>query len=393
MNLLQYINKIFCAVLVFATGHETYSQREIHPLEPMFTYDYALKYYSTQSVKISAYEGYWHIENFKAPIKVSKITEYDYPNRFLFNYGTYLTRSTWLIKKDLEQHSIWKTEHYFDPKTNYLQKTVLYNIEKKNKSIIDTLEIKTYKYNIDKSHTTIRITKTLFPQRGVPNKIFNRADYTYKNLTGDLIATVLNGDTITFNYKDSEITVQKKINTTDSLFMIKSYLDCDNYSDVDVTEYLGKKNIEKFFSSSSVMCYEVFGKNGSISSNSLKFKKDSLFYYSKRFDGAYITNIAVFDKDKKVKEFYEFTTRPSRPLNEYGFVKKPDMSNPDTAALYNGFSAINLKHSDTKTWELNFINKIGEYTHEFTVRKRGEFYMEKGNIYFMNEPVIIYEFD
>lgn len=393
MNPLQYINKIFCTLLVFCVGAKTHSQREIHPLESMFTYDYALKYYSTQSVKISDYNGYWHIENFKAPKKVYKIIEYEYPDRFIFNYGIYLARSTWLIKKDIEQPTIWKTEHYFDANTNYLQKTILYKVEKKKESVIDTLEIKTYKYTIDRLYTTIKIAKTIFPQQAISDKTFKTTEYYYENSTGSLLSSIRNTDTVSFEYNELNKIIPYKMNSTDSIFKIRKNNNCKTYPHKEITEYLKKIKLEKYPSSLLAYCYEVIGKkNRLISSNYLSFGKDSLYYFSTRLDSEYI-NIIIFDKDRKLKEFYEFKRKHILPFQEGGFVNEPDMSNPDIAALFNGFEAINLKRYEKKEWKLIFINKIGQDDYEFTTRDKGILSIKKGNIYFMDKPLIIYEFN
>ena len=67
-------------VFIFCPTTKSYSKREIHPLEPMFTYDYALKYYGNiraiKKSRIHKAPQYKALENFTAPKGVSSIEHY-----------------------------------------------------------------------------------------------------------------------------------------------------------------------------------------------------------------------------------------------------------------------------------------------------------------------------
>src|SRR5690554_3191899 len=80
-------------VFIFCPATKSYSQREIHPLEPMFTYDYASKYYrnirAIEKSRIYKAPQYKALENFTAPKGVSSIEHYVQTQDAYFNCEEY----------------------------------------------------------------------------------------------------------------------------------------------------------------------------------------------------------------------------------------------------------------------------------------------------------------
>ena len=172
MKVRQHINKLFCTLLFFSAGNKSYSQREIHPLEPMFTYDYALKYYSNLHV-IGRVPNYWSIENFKAPIGVKTIKNlYDYlyypaDRRFGNTRGE-------------------KVYHY-NSDTGFLKEQLLLKITDK-KEVADTLIIRSFTYHFDEDVTIIKSETKSSEYNG-------NTTYTFENQTG-LLTKVTSSSTI-----------------------------------------------------------------------------------------------------------------------------------------------------------------------------------------------------
>src|SRR5690554_5491861 len=86
MNLkpLHFLLIIFTLCVV----NKSYAQREIHPLESMFTYEYALKYYANAGIRdfIEKEFGttYFFLDNFKVPLgikSIERISKYYYYNQ------------------------------------------------------------------------------------------------------------------------------------------------------------------------------------------------------------------------------------------------------------------------------------------------------------------------
>lgn len=199
MNPLQYINKIFCTLLFFSAGNKNYSQREIHPLEPMFTYDYALKYYSNLHI-IGKVHDYCSIENFKAPDGVKTIES-------LYNYQYYPTSTGRMFTNIIDS----KVLYHYNPDTGYLEQRLLLKISDKKK-VIDTLGIDSYNYYF-KEDVTIIEKETKRPD-------FNGGTiYTFENLTGLLTKSI--SSSTTFKDDNTESTYSNTneyyYNTTNEL--------------------------------------------------------------------------------------------------------------------------------------------------------------------------------
>jgi len=154
MNPFQYINKIFCTLLFFATGNKSYSQREIHPLEPMFTYNYALKYYIHKPVRdffMNEFDGnveFWMIENFKSLSGVSNIEQqflrnYRYDNKYLIFRN---------VEKDIKYKYFYNAETGFLEKSQRFQETTLNDVG-------GFIDLKEFFYFFDEQFTTIEVNR------------------------------------------------------------------------------------------------------------------------------------------------------------------------------------------------------------------------------------------
>lgn len=159
MGIFQYINKLFCTLFVFCGCTKTYSQREIHPLEPMFTYDYALKYYSNLPIaEYLASYSYWFLENFSAPIGVESIEEYSSTYSY---YHTPLKNfrhiSSFGISED--NPGTLKNIYYYNKITGNMEKSIVLKIDQKH-MLTDTIIKSFYSYKIDSLKTIIDIERS-----------------------------------------------------------------------------------------------------------------------------------------------------------------------------------------------------------------------------------------
>lgn len=200
MELLKFINKLFCTMSVFCGVTKTYAQREIHPLETLFTYDYALKTYmnlatisSISSLREALPYSYWLLDNFKTPdVDVSRL---EYTNEM-----TSLVR----LGRLYDRTHIEKTIHYFNSDTGYLKQT--FALRPYLTGVSDTVYNKNYKYEIDNINTKIYV-EHIFSRSSsemVKNRVFT---YLFENKTENLLQIEIIFDNkveffIVFEYND-----------------------------------------------------------------------------------------------------------------------------------------------------------------------------------------------
>lgn len=387
MKVLQHINKLFCTLLFFSAGNKSYSQREIHPLEPMFTYDYALKYFNNEALNILSSREYWFLDNFKTSTNVCAIEEYYYHDDSLFyGYSRYLSNST--INPRFPIVKIYN----YNSETRFLEKSISISVNKKYNIILDTLEVKNYSYDIDSLFTKIIVSS---------KKNNSHSQYIFQNSTQNLIKVITNEkDTISYTYTDDSTISQhiKEIKDSKSLSTI-SYTKLDYNLNRDVLNYLQSANLNNFLSLIPSSCYKTSNINGLIAYSDLRLEKDSIYHFTRRFnEKADYLNLLVYDDDKKIKEFYIIRKEEKEELqsliqrNKHAvYLQDADL---DVSSIFNGFQGVILRKTkeNGRKWGLYFIDKIASFNSPYFIRQMGTFSLKNGAIYFLEKPIIIYKY-
>lgn len=193
MKVLQHINKLFCTLLFFSVGNKSYSQREIHPLEPMFTYDYALKYNKTAfiqkflSTKFDV--DYYFLENFKAPIGINSI------EMITSDHGSPFIGYSLIYKKGLDKKEFNKVIFYYN-EDGFIEKSV---------EVVNKNKIKN-QYTYRKLNGLIEIIAS------------EHQRYTFDTETGNLLQLVNKNDTIDFIYSSNESNLITKIQSKKGVY-------------------------------------------------------------------------------------------------------------------------------------------------------------------------------
>ena len=147
---------------------KSHAQREVHPLEPTFTYDYALKYYGNLTLG-----DYWSLENFKAPKGVQSIEQYE-----SFFHDSARSRA-------IHYYEWEKRIYYYNKDTGFLERTT--TIDRYNKKVL----AQAYKYKTDSLHLIINVEHFSFGENS--NKSLQQ--YIYDLKTENLIKTIYNKNT------------------------------------------------------------------------------------------------------------------------------------------------------------------------------------------------------
>ena len=154
-KLLTFSISLFCLLGNITKSH---AQREIHPLEPTFTYDYALKYYGNLTLG-----GFWSLDNFKAPKDVQSIEQYD-----SFFHDSARSRAVHFYE--------WKKIlYYYNKETGFLEGTT--TIDRYNKKVLG----QAYKYKTDSLHLIINVEHFSFGENS--NKSTQQYIYNLKTET------------------------------------------------------------------------------------------------------------------------------------------------------------------------------------------------------------------
>ncbi len=372
MNPLQYINKIFCTLLFFSTGNKSYSQREIHPLEPMFTYDYALKYYGNVGVidLIDKNFGakFCSIENFKAPVGLKRIELSD-DEHFM---------SLALSTKRMKLHKII---YYYNSDTGFLEKRVKERPKLNNEEDAVTEYLYTFKNN----QIIIRTSQN--------------EEYTFDEKTGNLLQLITSqNDTIDFLYSIENIHHVLEVNSSNSS---KKFV----YKNKEVLQ----ENTFEFFAEKH---YYVPDKRNLLTDKviianqtDLKFEGVPTPYSVYIISNDYYIEVStlfvprrtiglLFDDTKKLIAYhineeppaYGLTDKPnslfSKSMSDY-YAKLRKRSKPNYS--------ITFKKLDKKKWG----QYLYDYNHKrlrYKKQNQGYFTIENDKIYFKNIPLIVYDY-
>ena len=384
-------------VFIFCPVTKSYSQREIHPLEPMFTYDYALKYCSHLSI-IDTDGDYWFIDNFKAPVGVETIQ-----NNRDFYYPVF-NRERVTAEPNYE-----KKIFNYNSATGYLQQSLyLKSLKRDNK--FDTLQISTYKYSFENEKTIVEvITKDLYGLLGIGDiytEKSNSSKYIFENGTGLLINRTSH---IRSSFREKgDTTATYYYNTIDSVEYVYTYNEF-NIKTVNkistVRDNDGKiTNIEREYSNCR--------RESSAYIESVR-KRDSLNYTVLIGDKAYVdknrSNIDIVRFRRGTTEitlsqdhiYYELTTDVERQRRKGLFLFNKDKSLTEYRfSNQDWFYQILSKKTDRR-WHIegfnpkkNSFNYAKTSHNKFWVKDRSSKTKRKGyTIYLNNHPSLIYKYD
>ncbi len=396
MNPLQYINKIFCTLLFFSVGNKSYSQREIHPLEPMFTYDYALKYYGNKT--LITFRGTYHnwlLENFKAPENVISIEEYQWYSRYSFSHGHYLNRANFNFDEEivnsLKRPIEMKRIDTYDLSTGFVKETKIFYVDRNSKAIIDTLEMRTYSYNEDNSQTIIDVSIDESWDKPYSFKM----QYHFQKSTDNLVKVITrHSDTISFQYGDKENTLKFVEKSDFKRFRLRTLPSSIYYPHNDIKEFIRQEDLILTHPSTyylDISDTERDNKNHIIT-NDLKSKQNSIYSYHTNEVNNFKETLSLlnFDNDGRLKAFYEINKTKMKRISEFYLINQPDLSDRMESLMFLGFNSVSLKRKGKNKWDLYAAYKTSEDQYEYKTLKQGTFKIKRGNIYYKNEPQIIF---
>lgn len=357
MNPLQYINKIFCTLLFFSAGTKSYSQREIHPLEPMFTYDYAVKYSKNAVIKnlICNEFGveYYFLENFKAPKGVQNI------EILSSNHGSPFIGYSLIYAPIDEELNIRKSSiiKYYYNENGFLEKSVLI----KPNYIEEVLN----QFYYNEKNGLIEITSS------------DNKKYFFDKETGNLVHLINENYTLYFSYS-------KEI--TDLIVNIES--------ENNILNFLYDEDVEKFY---PLICRDCYKAKDIPAKWFLIYKniKDDLhaignvvinnhyagYSYEKSkcpnvFDQRILTEEAfVFDDNQKLLHYQIGQWKLWTGINMVASTLTKNLDNP--------YPSYSYQRKNDKKWILTDIEDSKD-------RKLGAFKVYIDGLYFNKTPIIVY---
>lgn len=357
MNPLQYINKIFCTLLVFSVGNKSYSQREIHPLEPMFTYDYALKYSKNAAIRnlICNEFGveYYFLENFRGPTNIRNIetVDSDHGSPFIGYSLIYVPDD-----KHLHIRKLGKIIYYYNEQS-FLEKSVRIGLN-------DIEEI-INQYYYKEENGLIKITT-------LDNK-----KYFFDKKTENLVQLINENYTINFSYSTENIYLIAKIESKNKIFnffynenLEKFYplicTECYKAKDIPTQWFLIHKNKRDALHTIS----NVFINNQYTGYSYEKINCSNAFNHRIRTEEAF-----VFDNNKKLVYYEIGQSRQQTGVNAITRKIAEDIEKIDSP-----YPSYTYKKKNDRKWILTNIEN----------KKLGDFKLKKNGLCFISTPIIIY---
>lgn len=353
MKVLQHINKLFYLFFVFCIGTESYSQREIHPLEPMFTYDYALKYYSNLPIKSFLYNDlniqYCFLDNFRCPQQIDTI---------LLNKEYYTTEEVMEYHEPIAKLSN-RHLHFYDKNTGFLERSIFLRFSDDSMKI-DTLKVQNYSYKVDGNLYKI-LKKSSNEQTSY--------EYIFDKKSENLLKLVKNKfDTVYFSY-DEDHTWQ-----VSSVYFKNEYIDVYHRlstkegktissKDISIDDY--NYNIWCDFRDNKISSDIKYSIHMAISKNSFShYRQGNLEMSYSQKNGS-----LVFDNAGKLKEYHiKSIPYSNHPYNRKHF----DRISKKNKIFYDGYN-ISLIRKGTKKWVL-FYNYERSSS---IIKKRKDSYVQK----------------
>ena len=391
MDPLQYIDKLFCILFVFCAGTKSHSQREIHPLEPLYTYDYALKTYNNLAIiSPTLHYKYWQLENFMMPKGVNVIEEFQF-----YPADIYMP-----IRRTGDNGSEDKKYiHTLNSKNGFIRKTLYLQIQ--GNDIVDTIYVKNYKIDVDSLNTVIIIKKTL---KNVSNETYSY-QYTFNNKTKNLTNILTDSTEINFKYSNDNSSLSAvtniDLNNNITIFTLNNYFEnieiepTDKVSFNDRKIYLNKeKEVLKIHSNySSIHIKE--GIQSKSYYNQLMYSNNHISY-SWNTDPTSLdenskerTGVLLFNGNKKLIEFHSSENN----LQNLGLDINAQLYGKKWRRQHGVYKI--LKRKNLNRWTLKYLLAFRkERSNEIkynTVRNSSNYKIEENVFYYGNRPFLIYK--
>lgn len=309
-------------ILLFTT--KGFSQREILPIEEMFTQDYALKYYSNLAV-MEVTPDYWFLENFRAPKGIKSMEEYP------TNSFSLITR-----KHGFPAHKT-KTIHHYNLESGFIEHS---QIVSEAPYYLDTLTLH-YEYIFEKNNIVINTEDK-------KNLSVGTRQFVFDNKTKNLLLLVENKKDSTFfkyDLKNSTQVTETQSSSDSRTTNHRPYFEeiaDQNYIQLHFKDpILSKKNDTVYLIDKNV--HVPHTKSGSIYFNitddmilfETNYQNEGSHYSSKNY-----TLGMFFNTTKQVTEFY---------------LKQKNLLSPSAMSSYFNEESIRKLVKKKNKWELRYI--------------------------------------
>ncbi|SFO06052.1 hypothetical protein SAMN05421741_11878 [Paenimyroides ummariense] len=407
-KLLPFSISLFCLLGNITKSH---AQREIHPLDPMFTYDYALKYYGNLTLY-----GFWSLENFKAPKDVQRIEQYE----SFYDWNDFYRNRDRMLNGE-------KNIYYYNKETGFLERSIYLDRNHKMKST------HFYSYKTDSLHLTISIKNNYFARDFTTNTM----QYIYDVKTENLLEIRHNNDNKDFikytydknqkdltgvednsNWRRQEITIS--YDTLKPIDKIKYFYEIgNNYKFKNDSVYLNKEhnfvNVyqRKFELKTFATGHrfvrgqrEYYDNLSKIETGYNNFSPNHIFFsvgHNENYPAQQKVNPSsiyypqtgtfLFDEDGKLF----FVEAPYKTIyrNIFSSFHSPEYGDEESLSI--------LEKKNDNQWGSNTYNKVylkknplsfKRFSYHFkTKRKQKKNYkIKNGSIYKDNKPIIIYNY-
>lgn len=401
---------LFC---LFCSITKSHAQREIHPLEPTFTYDYALKYYGNLTLG-----GFWSLDNFKAPKGVKSIEQYE-----SFFHDSARSRAI--------HYKYWgKRIYYYNKDTGFLERTVNFDTDNQTKK-----STQVYRYKTDSLHLIINVEYFSFSEKS--NKAVQQ--YIYDLRTENLTKTIYNKNTkseqstrYTYdenqkdltgvednsNWRRQEITIS--YDTLKPIDKIKYFYEIgNNYKFKNESVYLNKeqsyvnlyqRKLElKTFSTeygNNKGTKENYKNLSKIETGYISFSPTHLFFnvgHNENYpaqqkvtpSSVYYPQTGTFLFDENGKLFFVEAPYKTIYRNIFSSFHSPEYGDEESLSI--------LKKKNDNQWELKTYNKVylkkkplnfKRFSYYFKTKRKqkNNYKIKNGSIYKDNKPAIIYNY-
>jgi len=402
----------FLVICLLYNIPKSYAQREIHPLEPTFTYDYAFKYYENLTLG-----GFWSLDNFKAPKDVQSIEQYE---NFYDWSDFYRSRDRMLVGE--------KNIYYYNKETGFLERSIYLDRNLKTKST------HFYSYRTDSLHLTISIKNNYFARDFSTNtmqyiydvKTENLLEIRYNNDNKDFIKYIydenqrdLTGVEDNSNWRRQEINIS--YDTLQPIDKIKfSYQIRDNHEFGQDSIYLNKAQsfanvyqrkfeLKTFTKENRFVrrVREYYDNLSKIEANFINFSKHHIFFsvgHNENYPAKSLydptdknfpqTGTFLFDENGKLF----FIEAPYKIILSNIFIRASKYNQRPGYTLEESLSIIKKKNDNE--WLFNNYNKIYLTKRPFSIygrfkvkrKQKATYKIKNGSIYKGNKPIIIYNY-